>query len=389
MLIEAADSSLASTYVDAVARYEAAMRMIAVTCGCPKCKSIDDTEQPAATTNEFCKVYLAETVIELVQIVSFINETSKIQPTRAGIENLYWQHYDAIHRPPLFRLLKSHRHSPIDLAKSLFTGRQVPKVVDQSACAVAVDGICLCFDMLRGPSANPEQSNLLHLIPGHIEWNEHAYSEVRDLPGEGRGILGFADGWYDAPASDLVSSLTIPEMVDTSSPDLRCELVVEENETGTSPSLVVTYRFSTAKVRVLSGPRTLMLKINASASSKDCRGKECNALPSFDVIRVHGEGVPTNKGEITSTSSRPLVTVLSRKVPAQLVALRQYSHVNVVNRRVGVSVNAILQHKQCTYCLLMSAIKGPRAECLKRGREIYVSSRLFDHARCFMRFKLQ
>ena len=369
-LMEATDHALMSTYIDAVAKYEQAMRMITVGCRCQTCARSEENVMALLPPQnlDFCLIILVEVVTDLVQILSLTSHNRMVLPTRAGIENLYWRRW----RPHQKRkdyvygsLLECKAWRILNSAKALYTGRQrdLPNV-----SAIASNGLCFFLDILVNVSANQEQCNSLHIVPGRIEWSNHLYSNLDDLPHE---PFGLHTQHYHTTIEGPISSLSCFNLADSSSSDLRYDLLIEEKGDEGSQSLSAAYRFYTEKGRFLLGPSRLTSDIKTAIETKDCKGRECRPMLPFEVVPVSGEGLMVRDGAILGIDSVPLVVVLSKSVPAQLVALSQ-DLIFIRSPENGdcsrsVMVKPILQDRQCLHCLLSSAIQGPRGKHSLQG----------------------
>ncbi|MCJ1251543.1 hypothetical protein MMC30_008778 [Trapelia coarctata] len=367
-LMDAIEFSSVSTYIEAVGKYEQAIHVIASACSCNVCTfSSEALSNPDLPPNQpFCQTILVEVISELVQIISSLSVSTTIFPARSGVEDLYWHRWEPDRRYQgwsyVYKGLLEHR-SPNDVlisAKHLFSGRYGKNdPIDPSAKASG--GLCFVTDTLIHISANQEQCNHLHIIPGRIEWKGNIFDETIDYPYE----ENFPGGpQYLAISGTTISSTSCIDLEDTSSPDITCQLEIEENGGNHARSINVAYRIATSNGRFRIGPSAITRQIRSAITAKDCKGRSCGPVSPFDLFCIRGEGLVANDG-VTHVQGIPLVRVHTDSVPAQWVVLSQdslYTSLPLDFRLQPTWATVVLQDRQCLHCLLMSTIQGPRSK---------------------------
>ena len=368
-LMDAIEHAVSSTYMDAVSTYEQHMLKTADICLCERCKPQRHEVRNGSTTQEFCLVSLVECVIELVQILSQVSVQTNILPARSGLESIYWYHWTAYwtqgaikKRGPSYVydcLLEQEGRSTLFTAKCLFEGRENAQE-SAKVSAVAVGGLCLYYDILVEFSATQDRCRLVHVIPGRVEWQGNLFNRVNDLPREPLKLRG---PQYQAALGAACSATSIPNLESSTSPDIRYELLIEDNEESHAKSLLASYRFSTDQGRFRFGPYNIMYSISTATTAKDCRGRSCGPLPAFDIRPVLGEGVVNAQG---MSSNMPLIFVAPQQIPAQLVAASQDEiwAPATQNQPFDHMIGRwnYLQDKECLRCLVMRAINTYESE---------------------------
>ena len=371
-LMDAMESSLECAFTDAVGRYDQALQLITAACDCPICNrdsSIDGDVLPLE--QPFCQPVLVEVIIDLVLIISSLSTATDVLPARSGVENIYWHRtwpkpkeaksyvYDS--------LLRNRYAPPFISAKDLFAGR-APRQVSVFDSAIAYSGLCFVIDALFNVSANQDQCSRIHVVPGRIEWGEHIFDEISDA--EPRKPTYLHNLGYEANIGLSALSISCCTLRDTTSPDIFCELLVEENGHSPTNKLNAMYRISTSKGRFLVGPSSIQNDIKRAINPKDCKGRECGSLPPFDIVPIEGEGLLVNRDNLPELISIPLVRVLVQNIPAQWVAVMQESILTAQEMLTArerydsplwykSNVRIILQDRQCLHCLLTSVVRGP------------------------------
>ena len=230
-LMDAMELSSACTFTEAVGKYEQAVHVISAACCCCERRRAQkqEWESHLHSSQASCQTILVEVISELVQIISSLLIPIALYPARSGVEDLYWnrmqpgrklEQQDRVYRS----LLMYRSRNILVSAKDLFTGRSGKDVL-RGHSAKASGGLCFIIDKLIHMSAKQEQCNHLHIIPGRIEWEGNIFDEAIDFPREpiSRGELQ-----YEAISSTKTSSTSLFELKDTSTPDLACDLIIEE-----------------------------------------------------------------------------------------------------------------------------------------------------------------
>lgn len=147
-------------------------------------------------------------------------------------------------------------------------------------------------------------------------------------------------------------------LVDSSSPGLRSELVIEEAST-LKRSLRANYRVITPNFPgkyFLIGARQIWYRLNDAFSAATCRGKTCRSLAGFRSILVEGEGL-LGSGLDPRGPLAPVIRVLPSQDLAIWLALSQANlprSAQLTERRPVRIVNK-LQGGQCVRCCVVNA----------------------------------
>ena len=360
-LNDAMENGYSTTCRDAVSEYEGAMNMLIASCNCQMCVAIKQNEpnkRPRIT--RFCKLSLVEVVVRLVQVISCLISPVPLRPSRVGLEWLY-QHPRLLKKASYTTLhFREDEKSILESAAALFTGHFKPHFLLGSASAS--NGFCFFMDMLVNVSASVDRCKTLHIAPGCIEWNGTHFSNITDVQSEREDLLR----QYEASSGKSISSTSSIDLEDSSSPNLKCELIIDESIEGYHKVLNAGYRVTRPDGhRFILGISDLITRIGKAATAKDCMGKECGPIPQFEIVPVRGEGIVVDGGNLPRNESVPLVVVLSKSIPAQLIALSQsrtFKQSADSQLQTDKLFEPILQDRQCCHCLLMSAIQGLRSK---------------------------
>ncbi|RGP76716.1 hypothetical protein FLONG3_5156 [Fusarium longipes] len=318
---QAMETSLNRGYVEAAQQYPQSIAILSNLCSCFGCNSSADNRGPEASG--FCLMALIQTICTIVRAMSVINmkDGLEIQPCRLGLEKLYTIQNEVIVKPSTYDrgatddygeytddpvnngLLRSWPPNGIlQLSQVLFTGREsiFAKQHEPStgmgvasiggAVAVSHHGLCFCLDTLTRITSDPEQACRVTVVPGRIEWNGFVYDSVRDralhLGQEGRDEVPYE-------AASITDISLYEDLVDSSSADLKAELVVEETITETK-GLHATYRVKTPVHQnhyFAVGPSEVWRQLNKAFTASSCFGKACKSLNGVRSRLVTGEGL--------------------------------------------------------------------------------------------------
>ncbi|KAJ3532169.1 hypothetical protein NM208_g8559 [Fusarium decemcellulare] len=302
ILLQTMESTLGGTYLDAAQRYSQSISSLSQLCPCDLCdrdknQNIEEKDRP------LCLILLIETICNLVRIMSVccMQQGLEIRPSRSGLEKIYWDRrrralfmekpgYDPLHEG---LLLAWPRLSILGVIRSLFTGRgdaQSERKKDiHNPSAVSSDGLCFYLNTLTDVTADPERGCLVTIVPGRIEWNHFLYDCVQDL----------VDRFEPEPDDRRYNSVSArgtdqyDDLVDSSSPDLKAELVVDEAAT-VKRVLRANYRITSPTFPgqyFMVGARQVWYRLNDAFTAATCQGKTCRSLNGFRSILVEGEGL--------------------------------------------------------------------------------------------------
>ena len=352
-LMDSMEHNLSRTFEEAINEYQHAINELAASCSCFAC-------QPSVPTHPqhqpFCQAILVETIGDLVQIASALDMKTKVLPTRCGVEGLYWKRLKDERTEECFDcvadgLLTGRNRDPLLGAEVLLSGRQI-FTPSTGQSALTSSGLCFYLDTLVSISADLEQCNLVHVVPGRIEWNGNLYEDVHDTPIEPYSPLG---PQYYAIPGQIETLASGPNAEDTISLDLTCDLVVQESiKRYRDKSIMAAYRMATSGGRIMVPPHRVAAKLPRSLSAPDCRGRQCAEGGSFEVFSVKGEGLMVNRGEYPLKV--PILRVLRKSIPAQWIAITNSA---IIPADFGEPewYDCILQSTQCFHCLSKQALR--------------------------------
>ena len=212
-------------------------------------------------------------------------------------------------------------------------------------------------------STTLDTSWLVHIVPGHVEWNDVTYEEITDTAKNNDEMKLLQ---YKATSKEVIKSNSCSVLTDTASPDLTSDLIVEEDVYRNVKVISATYRLTTPRGQFYIGPSYIAGKIAAALSGTNCRGRQCAEVPLFDLLLAHGEGIiiEHTDREPEWPRTKPILRVLPERVEAQWVALTQSSIYRGSVRDIRTidnyskGIRNLLQGNLCLYCLLMKGIRG-------------------------------
>lgn len=366
-LLQTMESTLGGSYLDAAQRYCQSINSLRQLCSCDLCdpgknQAVEEQNRP------LCLILLVETIFNIVRIMSVccMQKGLEMRPSRSGLEKVYWERrrkaspmekpsYDPLHHGllvswPAFNILA--------VMRSLFTGRgdanSERKKDINNPSATSSDGLCLYLNTLTETTTNPERACLVTIVPGRIEWNQFTFDSVQDLVD--RFEIEPEDRRYDSTSATAITQYD--GLVDTSSPDLRSELVVEETST-MKRSLRANYRITSPSFPgkyFMVGARQIWYRLNDAFSAATCRGKTCRSLDGFRSILVEGEGL-IGPGLDPRDPLVPVIRVLPSQALSIWLALSQTNLLNCAQpmERRPVRIYNKLQGGQCVRCCVVNA----------------------------------
>jgi hypothetical protein len=382
MVMDALERSVTKSFQEAVSDYEQAIGSIRTICGCVVCEGRAGSEGIASKKRVYCATLLVQVITRLVLLVASIDMPRNILPVVSGIELLYsdclghWESCKATNELP-HHLLCGVNNDILSQACSLFTGRRISNSKHMSA--FTSDGICFYRDVLTQVSVDPERCNLVHVVPGKIEWDSIPYEAVTDRTGDQISYNSGSDV-YKARSGRSISPIDLEELPDTCSSDLTCELMVEEPASRNSKTLTATYRMASKEGRFLVKPVTISRRLACALSAASCKGRNCLDGPiELAAYLVEGEGLMAGLGDPPGI---PILRVLPKNEIAQWIALSQdWSTTNKDGtisspldraqpaERSRFVLESHMQGSQCLYCLLLNVVRGPRSEIMKSRRD--------------------
>lgn len=262
--------------------------------------------------------------------------------------------YDPLHHG---LLVSWPSFSLLAVKRCVFTGRgdtQSERRRDISnPSATSSDGLCLYLNTLTDVTADPEKACLVGIVPGRIEWNYFTFDSVLDLVD--RFEVDPEDCRYNSISA--IATNKYDDLVDSSSPDLRSELVIEEAST-MKLSLRANYRITTPKFPgkyFMVGARQIWYRLNDAFSAATCQGKKCRSLDGFRSILVEGEGL-LGPGLDPREPLAPVIGVLPSQTLSIWLALSQTNLLKCAQpmERRPVRILNKLQSGQCVRCCVVN-----------------------------------
>ena len=161
----------------------------------------------------------------------------------------------------------SYHFHPLYNVSLLYQGPEIPWGPEirhfssgrQNPTALSRRGICCYLDTLRAVTCQPELARLVHVLPGHINYRNHVYSRVQDVPDWFRPEDPKLSQAIISPASKI-----IPEDIGTLS--AKTSFIVEPlaTQASTGNSLYCSYRVSAKSNRSITiklHPGQLMMQV--------------------------------------------------------------------------------------------------------------------------------
>lgn len=379
ILLRTMESTLDESFLDAAQRYSQSISSLRKLCQCDLCDR-DKNRDVEEEDRSLCLILLVETICNLVRIMSVccMQRGLEIRPARNGIEKIYWDRrqrafpmenprYDPLHEG---LLAAWPRLSILVVIRSLFTGRgnrpseRVKDIFNPSAASF--DGLCFYLNTLIDVTSNPERGCLVTIIPGKIEWNQFQYDYVQDLVDRFEPEVD--DRRYDSISTAGITQYD--DLVDSSSPDLRIELVVEEAATVTRV-LRANYRVTTPSFPgryFMIGARQVWYRLNGAFTAASCRGKACRSPNGFRSLLVEGEGL-IGPGIGRHDTLVPIIRVLPSQDISIWLALSQSNLPKSCQQvpRGPLRIFNQLQGNQCVRCSVMNVL-----DILDEGYACYV-----------------
>jgi len=220
------EDAVRMSHSDAMTCYELELGKVRKECGCVMCRrwpdsgAYSDNEKSKKesvgeryeraiggnmgyrnffNTRTVCLVALLETIITLCHIMAGLCVAKGLCPTSSGLRSFYnfqarrvwtrdrmsvsnyvsqwfYQGPDSARGTDIYW---DHSNTRLVDALRLFTGQNIPEKT-ALATAFAEGGICVYFDIFRDFSLAPEDSGLIHVMPGSIERSGRLFRAVTD-----------------------------------------------------------------------------------------------------------------------------------------------------------------------------------------------------------------
>ncbi|KAM0214094.1 hypothetical protein ACHAQI_003714 [Fusarium lateritium] len=302
LLVQTMETALDQSYLEATQQLSQSFASLGRLCTCEVC---DSTGGTTGRNDAFCLILLVQTICTLVRIMSVchMQKGLEVHPARSGIERIYWnlelQRFESLggSKGDSFEhaiLWNWAQNDSLTWMQVLFTGRgdsdrhnrRYNTSTDDSVVATR-NGLCFCLNTLTEITCDPQRACVILVMPGKIEWNDFIYDQVWDI---GTDLQIDRGGPYSAVSATVIDQYD--DLADSSSADLKSELIVEET-TALKGVLDVTYRITTPDFPgkcFLVGPRMIWDKLNEAFTAASCQGRICRSLNGFQSILMKGEG---------------------------------------------------------------------------------------------------
>ena len=374
---------------DARLRFEKTIAILKEVCGCsffcfPQAARADFIDITAlgskyqpndpkkGDTVTRCLPLLALTIIQLVRQLSTIASIpADLLPKRRGLEALlkkieerYSGLRENVEDCPMssitFLYTLVYPIGLLDLAALIF-GVEVPfehqqsTTIDRHRVSVWVNGgLCFIMDSVIRLSDRAEESLRVHIIPGHIEWNQKVYTRVQD------GSLGSPRLLMDPMI------LPVPEAKYRAQAQLIDRMTARAIIMESSDCLRMSYEIKTASASFFLGPGQLSHEMAGAASGRSCSGKRCRPfgrLYEHFWITVYGLRLPyAAPGNVMipfDVPEKPNIVLFGENPLARCTALADLT-----------MAKAILQERECIACCARRALMA------KKPHEMVIISRL-------------
>jgi hypothetical protein len=207
-----------------------------------------------------------------------MQEDLEVQPTRSGLESLYWTYrgtsfssQNSDYDPVVHDLMALWPEDTLVLAQTLFAARGHGRASsNNNIIATSHSGLCFYLNTLTKISSNPQRACLVTIVPGKIEWDNHVYDIVHDQEIELTSTPKTTG--YDATSMATVTNYDT--LSDSSTPGLITELIVEE-VLPESTSFSAIYQVSTPAYPPKQCVRCCVVNAE-SAQSRSERGDCCS-----------------------------------------------------------------------------------------------------------------
>lgn len=206
-------------------------------------------------------------------------------------------------------------------------------------------GLCFIIDSVIRLSSKAEESLRVHIVPGHVEWNQKTYSRVRD------GSIGspmFIMPPMILPVSKAKHKAQM-QLID----GMTARAVVTES----SDCLRMSYEIKTASETFFLGPGALSNEMTKAASSISCSGKKCRPFSGLDErflftlysMRLPYDG-PGNQRIPFDIPEKPNIILFGEHELARYTTLGE----SLFDTRL------ILQERECIACCARRALMADR-----------------------------
>ena len=367
---DAMELAVERPYADACLHFENAMAILKEICGClinccPPAAApafidltnrVSNNQSDNSTSDSGkCLRLLVLTAIQLVRQTSTVaSMPPDLCPKRRGLEALYEEiqkQFSAFRDSPRLDITLLNAFDSVgllDLAVLIF-GVELPFAYKERAycqnrnrASVLVNGgLCFALDSVMRLSSMTEDSLRVHIVPGHVEWNQKMYTKVRD------GSIG-------SPRFIMPPTiLPVPEAKYKAHMQLIDSMTARAVVTESSDCLRMSYEIKAASETFFLGPGALSDEMARAASGVSCSGKTCrpfngieeNFLFTLYSMRLPYDG-PRNQKIPFDIPEKPNVILFGEHQLARCTALGE----PLFDTRM------ILQERECIACCARRAL---------------------------------
>lgn len=376
---DAMELAVERPYDDACLHFEKAMAILKEICGCPMncCPPQSSTRAPSpafidvtaqVSNNEFrksttgslyCLRLLVHTAIQLVRQMSTVASIpADLYPRRRGLEALYEkvkERFSDRHGSPGANALLLDTPDSMGLidAAILVFGAELPfnyieraYSQDRNRASVMVNGgLCFILDSVIRLSSRAEEALSVHIVPGHVEWNNRTYSRVRD------GSIGspmFIMAPMILPVSEAKHKAQM-QLIDS----MTARAVVTES----SDCLRMSYEIKTASGAFFLGPATLSNEMANATSSISCSGKKCRPFSGLDESFLFT--LYTSRLPYDAPGNRRIPFDITEKPNIILFGEHQLARCTVLGESL-FNTRLVLQEKECIACCARRALMADK-----------------------------
>ena len=296
-LLTVMQDTLSQTVESAITTLREALLLLERECGCQYCSA---PSLNSSGNDEFCLMGLMSGILCLVIMITSLDFKPELMPTEIGLMHIYNDHclpsFDGKFatktdfkpsNEALAGLLRLALHgtppaiegTEISNAVYIFTGyhSEEAKVVWEKESAVAKHGICAYEDCLESMTMRPELLRRIHIIPGHISWNNRVYDSVSE-----HEFLVIPS--FEAATLKAAGSPTEMQLDSIGKEKLGMTAMVEES---IEPSqLNFYYKISTSKGQTLISPIAISRLVLQRSGLVNCTREhsgDCTGLNAYHV----------------------------------------------------------------------------------------------------------
>ena len=376
----AMERNLRLDYTEATKNLEEAMTKFSESCRCKVCWHGSDhaprghTSASQDTTGSkewLCLTALVTTLIRLIRVLSGIDLVDqKLCLSRSGVEWLYNQSKKRHERqrqmakthnnprPELYitRILDFVRDdknapeiSPLTVALSLFSGRQISEDHESWTSAASISGICAYLKILEGPSRTKEAARI-RVVPGCIDFKESPFNSVLDL-----GYNPYSKTQYRAKAdmrpNYCVAEETLRLAIHCTSRAVKDMQLVARERPGESflNALEVGFSVLDDKGQLLEwlGPARAVDNLSQGTGLFKCDQVQCHEADSVreELAKIIPTGAPMHEPFEVFRSNDMEAFIFRGDTPTALIAA------------CGSFLPLVLTDEQCVKCAIYTGMQ--------------------------------